>query len=129
MMRGILVTNNPTVYRNYRDRMETIYIETAVYMDVLFTVRNKIHDGHSLLSHPLSGSIKPNTTPYKSIIITKEKSKLDIGSLKIMEDSIATAGKLIKQKMIPKWTDEILEDFQLIDFDLIKSGIESMEPF
>lgn len=129
MMRGILVTNNLAVYKNYRDRIETIYIETAGYVDILLTVRNKIHNGHKLLTHPLSGSVKPNETPYKSIMITKEKSKLDIDSLEIIEDSITTANKLIKEKRTPKWTNKILEDFQLIDFDLIKSGIESMKQF
>lgn len=128
-MRKLLVTNNPKVYEKYKEKMDTIYDGECDYLTILSIVRNKIHEGHKLLTHPLSGSVKPNETPYKSAIITKEKSNLDIESLQIIEDSINTAKKFIRGKRTPKWTEKILEDFQLIDFGLITSAIESMEQF
>ncbi len=56
-------------------------------------VRDKVHEGHELATHPLSGSVKPNETPYKTIMISEKKGVLDFNSLKIIEDSIATAKK------------------------------------
>lgn len=128
-MNGILITNNPSAGKKYLDDIETIYLENTDFIKVLYFTRDKIHEGHKLLTHPLSGSVKPNQTPYKSIVITKDKAQLDIESLEIMEDSIAIASKQINGKKAPVWSKEILEDFQLIDLDLITSGIESMSQF
>jgi len=91
-------------------------------------VRNKVHLGHRLLSHPLAGSIKPNETPYKSILISQKKEKnLNYDSLKIIEDSIQMTESLIRNKKMRKWPDRILKDFSLIDNDLIRSAIESAQ--
>lgn len=125
-MNGILITNNPLVNKKYFENIEKRYLENADLLNVLYYARNRIHEGHQLLTHPLSGSVKPNQTPYKSIVLSRDKSTLDTESLKLMEDSIAIASKLINEKKAQAWSKEILEDFQLIDMDLITSGIESM---
>lgn len=109
--------------------MDIMYSETYTYLDVLSKARDKIHEGHNLLTHPLSGSVKPNETPYKSLAISIECGSLDMNSLMIIEESIATARKFITGKKTPHWTERILEDFQMIDYYLIKSGIESMDQF
>jgi len=119
MKQGFLITNNPAVYEGYSGRAGVAYLEGKKFMDVLYFARDKIHTGHKLLSHPLSGSIKPGQTPYKSIFISEEKGELDDGSLRIIENSISTADKHIAQKEELLWPDEILKDFQLIDFELI----------
>lgn len=126
-MKKILITNNPKVCEENQEKMDIIYSKSFTYLDVLFITRNKIHEGHKLLTHPLSGSVKPNETPYKSTIITHKKDKLDIHSLKIIEESIETAKKFMKGKKTPLWTEKILEDFQLVDCSLINSAIESMD--
>lgn len=128
-MNGVIITNNPMVEKKYSNIFETVFLENTNYFNVLLFTRNKIHEGHKLLTHPLSGSVKPNQTPYKSIILTKEKGKLDIESLKIMEESIEISSNQIYEKQVPIWPREILEDFQLIDMNLISSGIESMVQF
>lgn len=125
-LRKILITNNPKVYEKNKGKMEIIYSNTYTYLDVLSITRNKIHAGHILLTHPLSGSVKPNETPYKSTIITYNKDGLDMHSLSIIEGSIETASKFIAGKKTPLWTEKILEDFQVIDASLINNAIESM---
>jgi hypothetical protein len=53
-----------------------------------------IHKGAKLITHPLMGSIKPNETPFRSIIVSEgEGTSLDIESLVIIESSIASAEK------------------------------------
>ncbi|HAZ36264.1 MAG TPA: GrdX protein, partial [Clostridiaceae bacterium] len=39
----------------------------------------------------------------------------------VIENSIQTAQKLIKSKPYKKWPEEVLEDFRVIDLELIKS--------
>ena len=126
----ILITNNPMANQKHFDATEKIFLEAAGVLNVLYLVRDKIHEGHKLLTHPLSGSVKPNQTPYKSIMITKGKGQLDFESLRLIEDSIAVA-KSLENSMPPAKTPEggrmpaqaFLEDFQLIDLSLIESGL------
>lgn len=94
-------------------------------MDVLIKVRDYIHLGHRLLTHPLAGSIKPNETPYKTVVISSEKaSEINIDSIVLIENSIQTAQKFLKNKSRINWSDKILEDFRLIDFDLINNALK-----
>jgi len=126
-LKKIIITNNILVHDKYNEKMDIIYFEGLSYLEILNFVRNKIHEGYKLLTHPLSGSIKPNETPFKSVAISTEKGELDFESLEIIEDSISTAKKFIEEKKTPEWTREILEDFRLIDFYLIDGAIQSMD--
>ena len=125
-MKNILITNNKYVYDKYKDKFETVYDKNFTYFDVLEYVRNKVHDGHELLTHPLSGSVKPNETPFKSVIISNKKEVLDFNSLKIIEDSIATYKKFVSIKPTFDWSESILDDFMVIDLSLIDNAINSM---
>lgn len=118
----IILTNNPLSKKTFEDRYEVEYKETEVF-DIMCMVRNRIHEGHRLLTHPLMSSVKPNETPYRTILISKEKGKLDFDSLAIIEDSINTTQKFLNMAKTPKWTQSILEDFELIDMDLIKNAL------
>ncbi|AOT72410.1 GrdX family protein [Geosporobacter ferrireducens] len=128
-MKKILVTNNSLVHANYKDKLDIIYSNNYTYLDILGIARDKIHEGHRLLTHPLSGSVKPNETPYKSVAISNDKGELDFDSLSIIESSIETAKKFIEGKNTPRWTEKILQDFELIDYYLIRSAVESMDQF
>lgn len=125
-MKNILVTNNEYVYKEYKDDFQLVYDKDFSYLDVLEYVRNKVHDGHELLTHPLSGSVKPNETPFKSIIISDQHKVLDFNSLKIIEDSIATFKKFRAVEPLPNWPRTILEDFMVIDLSLIKNAVDRM---
>ncbi len=122
-MGNILITNNPLVYEKFADLTEMVYDENFSYYDVLVYARDKIHCGHELLTHPLSGSIKPNETPYKSVIVSKNPRGMDYESLYIIEDSITSYMKFYENKPTPKWNEKILKDFQLIDFDIISDSV------
>jgi len=103
-----IITNNTKVSYKYNNKYDIEFVEGS-YMDVLLLARNKIHEGYKLLTHPLSGSIKPNETPYKSLVISYEKEDLHIDSLMIIEKSIHTAQKFISIK-----TQEILLEHVLL---------------
>ena len=118
----IIITNNQKVGDFFeKERIEVLYID-GDYKDVLYTVRDKVQLNYRLLTHPLSGSIKPNETPYKSIAIKKEK-KLDLLSLELISNAIEVYKKLQKDLKTPFWTESILEDFRVIDLDLIKNAL------
>lgn len=125
-MKNIIVTNNHLVRDKFHELFQVEFIEGLDYLKVMFVVRDKLHMGHQLLTHPLSGSIKPNETPYKSIIISGKKGELDQSGLIIVEESIVTATKFIENKSTPNWPESILDDFRVIDLSLMENVIERL---
>lgn len=119
----LVVTNNPLSKRELGAKYEILYIEGSV-MDVFRKVRDYIHKGHRLLTHPLMSSIKPNETPFRTIILTKEGNNIiDMQSLGYIEEGIHTTEKFLKNYGIPDWDESTLSDFELIDYDLISHAL------
>lgn len=117
-----IITNNPLV----RDELGQIYeveFHDISYEDVLKAVRNYIYEGHELLTHPLSGSVKPNETPYKSVMVSISKKQTDMQSMKIIESAILSCGKF--QFKSDQYAPQVYEDFRLIDYTLISSALSS----
>ncbi len=120
----MIITNNPLIREKLGESHTTIYKDIS-YEDVLKEVRDRIHEGHRLLSHPLSGSVKPNETPYKSVMISKGKGEIDEGSLAIIENAIQACRKFVFKS--GRYKPEVYEDFRLIDWTLLESGIASAD--
>ncbi len=119
----IIVTNNPLSFENFKKSHESVYIEGDV-REVYKKVRDMIHLGHRLLTHPLMSSVKPNETPYRTICVSYEKeTNCDMESLILMESSIATLEKFLSFKPIPEYIEAVKYDFQVIDYDLINHAL------
>ena len=119
-----VLTNNPLVRDTLKDKKEVIYKEIS-YEDVLREARDRVYRGYRLLSHPLSGSVKPNETPYKSIMIGNRKEEIDAQSVRIIESAIESCRKFVFKS--DKYKPEVYKDFQLIDWTLLESGIASAD--
>jgi len=106
---------------------EVCYVEGS-YGDVLEEVKRQIIEKHvCLLSHPLSGSIKPNETYYKTIFAAETTSQyIDIESLEYIESAIAVYEKFIKNKQRPNWSLAVLKDFAFVDFYIAQSTLDRM---
>jgi len=113
------MTNNPLVKAAYGDEMPVEYTEETL-PELLVRVRNKVHTGCRLLSHPLSGSVKPNETIYKSVVISKASGEIDPQSVNIIEGCIHTARKF-PQLDIP---ESVLPELMEIDLSLIRPAVE-----
>ena len=124
MGNNIIITNNPLVKEKYSENFSVEYYDLG-FLGILEVVRDKIHLGYKLLTHPLSSSVKPNETPYKTVIVSTGE-KLDEDSLLIIENSISTAKKLINNTGLPRWNKSILEDFQVVDLSVIEGVINQL---
>lgn len=122
----IIVTNNESVYNTYKDIIKIEYFEDYKFLEVLTHCRDRVHKGGKLLTHPLTGSVKPNETPFKSIMMSDETGPLDVESLTMIESAIEVTKKFLNNSEIKEWPERILDDFRLIDFRLIRSAIESV---
>lgn len=119
-----IITNNPMVKEKLG---EVSYVEGS-YGDVLDEGKRQIIEKHvCLLSHPLSGSIKPNETYYKTIFAAETTSQyIDIESLEYIESAIAVYEKFIKNKQRPNWSLAVLKDFAFVDFYIAQSTLDRM---
>ena len=125
-MKNIIITNNPDVKEKFKDVFSVEFLDEKTYMDVLYCARDLIHKCHELLTHPLSGSVKPNETPYKSIIVSSKTGYLDKTGLTILEESIQTVIKFTKNKKTPNWTERVLDDFRVIDLSIMENVIDRL---
>lgn len=123
-MNQIVVTNNPMVEKKLSGGGLVDFCETD-FLGVLKKVRDRIHLGHELYTHPLSSSLKPNETPYKSVMISREKSgSVDFNSLKIIEESIEVTEKFLRDRKTPDWRERADTDFQVIDLSVVEFALD-----
>jgi len=119
-MKDILLTNNDLVQGRFSSSFAVTFIEGGI-KDILLEARRLIHLGHALLTHPLSGSVKPNENPFKSVLLTAQRSTLDQRSLRIIENAIVTVEKFpVKYSFIPP---EVIADFKTVDCSLISGAL------
>jgi len=123
-----VLTNNPMVHGHLSSQAVCAvdYRDVSLH-ELMCIVRDFVHLGHRLLTHPLSGSVKPNETLYKSIGITDQpEAGLCLSSLNIIEHSIQTVERFAN---IKKPIDSNAKaDLQLVDFTLILSALDSFMP-
>jgi len=110
-----LVSNNPRI----RTLPRCIYVEGSV-LDVLVAARDKVHGGHKVLSHPLSGNIAPSARFFMTIILAQspfEGHFTDIESLNVIESAL----EFCKDQSLSniKLDQKVLEDMQYLDERLI----------
>ena len=74
-----------------------------------------------MYTHPLSGSVKPNETPYKSVVVSKKPKKMEMDEATIISSSIETFDKFtpIKREL----PERVLKDFRLIDYTLLCGAV------
>lgn len=120
----LIMTNNSKVVDKYKNKFDLEFTESSDMLSVLIKARDYMHKGYSLLTHPLSGSLKPNQTPYKSILLSNDNKPFDFDKLHLIENSIETFYKFIKNNNISKWNEDIKDDFKTIDLSLIDSCLK-----
>lgn len=118
-----IITNNPLVKEKYGTVYNVEY-EDVSYKEILLQVRTYIQSGHVLLTHPLSGSIKPNETPYKSVMIAAAAGPAaDAESEVLIENSILSYETFTHPERIV--SAAVAADYQYVDFTLIAGAVES----
>jgi len=115
----ILVTNNPLAKEQFQSKCRVEFLETDV-SGVFVYVRDLIHKGHRLLTHPLTGSVKPNETLYKSVLVTENTGTTDFKSVGIIEGCIQTAAKFLPRGIREKDKN----DMQIVDLSLIRNALD-----
>lgn len=120
----LLITNNDKFLNDdivKSKKIEIKYLEKD-YRGVLEFARDLIHENYELLTHPLYGSVKPNETIFRTLVLSKGQT-LDYNSLVLIEEALVTLDKFQKNKKTPQWIESVREDFSVIDYDIMKKTI------
>ena len=123
-----IVTNNSLCRDQYQELIPVDFLEGKGYMDVLLAVRDYIQKGWRLETHPMTGSLKPNQTPYKSIMVSdlpREQEEFYSQEMTI-ENSILSCRKFLEINQTPNWTEEIRKDFMIVNLSLIEGAIQKV---
>lgn len=116
-----ILTNNPRVKEKYP---ELAVLSDHTVAGIFMAARDAVHKGSVLINHPLSGSVKPNESPYKSLVLSEAKPALDVFSLQLIEGAKEVLDKLpIKER---SYSERVLDDFMAIDLDLLDSAITAL---
>lgn len=123
----LILTNNPKVKEKMKAvNNSRIHYKDVSYGEILDFAKHLIVDKKMLLiCHPLTGSIKPNETFFKTIFLSESSNLwIDMESLEYIESAITVYEKFMKNHTCPKWTEKVLEDFAFVDLYLTKSTLQ-----
>ena len=120
--KAILITNNDKVYLKYKDKLQCIFTEK--YEEVLIKVRDMVYDRHILLTHPRASSLKPNQTPYRSVVLYPQGNEDNMKDILLIEKCLETFKQWQNISLTPEnYSDKIAEDFKVIDLSIIDNII------
>ena len=117
-----LVSNNEELCRKVR----TGRFVRGSSLDVLVRVRDGVHRGDRLLTHPLCGNLRPYQQPFRSILIEEHPGDpVDVGSLSLIEEAITVYRSCEGRLLLPEnLTEESRADYAFIDSELMRESLE-----
>ena len=125
----LLITNNRSCVSALAGRYDCLFDEGWNYGRVLREARDKVHQGYVLISHPLCGSLKPNQTPYKSLLLSKRSTDVQetYTSVVLIEQAIADYEKFRDMHPAPAWSCQVLQDFRTVDLSFMQSVTDKLQ--
>nr|WP_314781675.1 GrdX family protein [uncultured Treponema sp.] len=120
----LIITNNPKVKTFYeedrtglKNRYELNFLDSRD--EVFKAVRDLIHSNWKLLNHAMAGNIPLHKHPYRSMALEQQEN-LDTNSLILWESAM----ERVKRGKTPPYPDDVLEDFQELDYSLFSGSVK-----
>lgn len=118
----MILTNNPMAYACMKGCYEFLFFPEASGREILTKARDLVYKGHTLYTHPLSGSVKPNETPYKSVVVSKKAGGLSPEQAEVIANAIIAYDKFVPRAR--ELSEKVKADFQLIDYTLLSGAMD-----
>lgn len=125
MKRCRCLTNNPLLRLDCG--VERVEFHPVSIPELFALVQAELEQGYRLLSHPLTGSIRPDITPYKSILLSHRPLGPDPEGKEVLMRAIRYTDALFQMNRLPPsagWDAKTREDFQYVDRSLIQTALE-----
>ena len=93
---------------------------------MLVRARDYVQKGSRIETHPMAGSIKPNQTPFRSVLLSDRKMDGDelIENELMIEDAVLMTRKFLSDHPVRNWDESITDDFRQVDLELISGAID-----
>jgi len=125
LLKYFVLTNNPMVWEKVAPGKKVVF-ERGDMRHLYEKAQSYVARGHRLLTHPLSGSVKPGETPYKSILMTADAaSGVDANSCRLLANALDACGKFADKSHL--YNEKTLHDLQIVDYSLLEGAIASAE--
>lgn len=118
-----VVTNNPLFFESEFRTFRTKRVDGS-FEDVLLLVRDMVHQGYELISHPLGASIRMMYSPYRSILVGEKTETLNSFFAEVIENSIEMYRKNTEHRIIDHKNEK---DYALIDQHLLLEAVKEHE--
>jgi hypothetical protein len=121
------MTNNSSLHR----LVSSARLVKGSSWDVLIAVRDAVHWGARLLTHPLCGNLRPHQQPFRSVLI-EEVGKIgelsgalvDLESLSLIEEAVLLYRNCQKRLPFPDdLPEETRRDYAFIDSELMRESL------
>ena len=127
----LIVTNNPLVQEFVEQHGlpydHELFWQEGYTENVLKKARDLCHTCYELITHPLTGSIKPNLTPYKTVVLKKTAAKVvNLEAVIMAEECLQKTVDLLNSRPRSQMIERFLDDFAVIDLDFYKSYLLSI---
>lgn len=121
----ILVTNNDRAAKKWNASVQQVIL-LDTYEEVLEKTRDLIHTKHKLLTHPQASSLKPNQTPYRTILLYSGSGENQMEDIRLIESAIESFRKWSEVKKVPQYSEKIAYDYKTIDMSMIENVIPKL---
>mgnify|MGYP001354007087 CR=1 FL=1 len=115
------ITNNPIMVDS---EFHNVEFKSVDNLDLFLWIEGEVCKGYRLLTHPLTGSIRPDISPYKSVLLSKNTAEIDNESIELIHKAIDYTYSLAANHKKPDWRKEEREDFQFVDRSFIRYALE-----
>lgn len=120
--KATLITNNDKVYNRYKNKINCFLVEN--YKEVLIKTRDLVYDRHILLTHPQASSLKPNQTPYRTILVYPKENNDNTKDILLIEKCLEVFEQWQNIAKTPnEYNKKVSEDFKTIDLSVIDNII------
>ncbi|MBO5517264.1 MAG: GrdX family protein [Firmicutes bacterium] len=134
-MRTEIISNNPDIETLVPKTFSFTAMEGSSAGAVLTAARDRIHLGARLLAHPMAGRLRPNETPYMTVVLecpsapstssgNASGNGLDLPSLEIIEYCLAEEEKYANMRK--KYDELLLPDLRFISCELFTGILQEL---
>jgi hypothetical protein len=124
-----LITNNANLRQyvssqRFLARFLICFVEGSS-LDVLITVRDAVHLGACLLTHPLYGNLRPHQQPFRSVLIKENPGSLvDRESRSMIVDAVLLYRSCENNPLLPgNLTNAARDDYAFVDAELMRESL------
>lgn len=114
----LIVSNNPMV----KESFDNVYFIEGTSRELLEKVRDLVHSGSELITHPLGASLRMMFSPCFTVVIKKQQGKLNISHAEIIESSIEKydqhMGVGVREEDVKN-----SKDYAIVDYKLLESAL------